>query len=152
MEHRLSALLQLHLHSLLNTGFNKLHEDNCKARRQTFKLWDLVRIILEIWRYLLSMGHVSHRWGDYTLAPYHVVKSLQLHHNDVMMSAMASQITGVTIVYSTVYSGQICWIVFRKHENNTFSFPISFGQWDSAGCWSQTWSKTLTTRCITMTS
>ena len=27
------------------------------------------------------------------------------HYNDVIMSAMASQITGLTIVYSTVYSG-----------------------------------------------
>ena len=28
-----------------------------------------------------------------------------LHYNDVIMSAMASQITSLTIVYSTVYSG-----------------------------------------------
>ena len=28
-----------------------------------------------------------------------------LHYNDVMMGAMASQITSITIVYSTVYSG-----------------------------------------------
>ena len=27
------------------------------------------------------------------------------HHSDVMMGAMASQITNLTIVYSTVYSG-----------------------------------------------
>ena len=29
----------------------------------------------------------------------------RLHYNDVIMSAMASQITSLTIVYSTVYSG-----------------------------------------------
>ena len=29
------------------------------------------------------------------------------HYNDVIMSAMASQLTGLTIVYSNVYSAQI---------------------------------------------
>ena len=32
-------------------------------------------------------------------------KSLHEHYNDVIMGAIASQITSLTIVYSTVYSG-----------------------------------------------
>ena len=32
-------------------GFNELGKDNCKTRRETFKFWDLVRLILEVWRY-----------------------------------------------------------------------------------------------------
>ena len=34
-------------------GFNRLGKDNCKTRRETFKFWDLVPLILEIyiWRY-----------------------------------------------------------------------------------------------------
>ena len=36
------------------------------------------------------------------------------HYNDVIMSAMASQITSLTIVYSTVYSGADQ----RKHQNS----------------------------------
>ena len=36
-----------------------------------------------------------------------------IHYNDVIMSAMASQITGLTIVYSTVYSGAN----ERKHQS-----------------------------------
>ena len=35
----------------LTPGFNILRKDNCKTRRDTFKFWDLVRLILEIWRY-----------------------------------------------------------------------------------------------------
>ena len=31
--------------------------DNCKTRRETLKLWDLVRLILETWRYVLSFNH-----------------------------------------------------------------------------------------------
>ena len=46
----MSAMLQLHLHS--RPGFNGLHKDNCKTRRETFSFWDLVRLILEAWRYV----------------------------------------------------------------------------------------------------
>ena len=36
------------------------------------------------------------------------------HHNDVIMGAMASQITNLTIIYSTVYSGAD----ERKHQSS----------------------------------
>ena len=50
MEHRLSALLQLHLHSRLS--FNGLGKGNCKTRRESFKFWDLVWLILEVLLYI----------------------------------------------------------------------------------------------------
>ena len=37
------------------------------------------------------------------------------HYNDVIMSAIVSQITSLTIVYSTVYSGADQ----RKHQSST---------------------------------
>ena len=40
---------------------------------------------------------------------------MHLYYNDVIMSAMASQITNITIVYSTVYSGANQ----RKHQSST---------------------------------
>ena len=42
LEHRLSVLLQLHLHYRLNSGFNGLYKDNCKTRQETFKILDFV--------------------------------------------------------------------------------------------------------------
>ena len=39
---------------------------------------------------------------------------MQVHYNDVIMGAIASQITSLTIVYSTVYSGADQ----RKHESS----------------------------------
>ena len=42
------ALLQLHLYSQLN-GLGK---DNCKTRRETFRFWDCVLLVLENWWYL----------------------------------------------------------------------------------------------------
>ena len=41
----------------LTPGFNKLHKDNCKTRRETFKF--LVRFILEIWRYVTKASFVG---------------------------------------------------------------------------------------------
>ena len=41
-------------------------------------------------------------------------RSLPLHYGDVMMGTMASQITNLTIVYSTVYSGADQ----RKHQSS----------------------------------
>ena len=38
---------------------NIMHKNNCKTRRETFKFWDLLRIILEIWRYVSFSRSVS---------------------------------------------------------------------------------------------
>ena len=66
------------IHSRLKPGFNILHKNNCRSRRETFKCWDSVRPILEILRYVktrpwywLSQVIVDAVWGsssDY-LAP-----------------------------------------------------------------------------------
>ena len=47
----LICMLQLHLHCPLNTRLQWTGLDNCKSRQVTFKVWDLVRLILESWRY-----------------------------------------------------------------------------------------------------
>ena len=39
----------------LKPGFNRWGKDNCKIRQKKFKCWDLVRRILEVWRYLVSL-------------------------------------------------------------------------------------------------
>ena len=56
LEHRLWALLQLHLHSRLTPGFNGLGRDNSKTRRELFKFCDLVGLIWEILRYVCQFG------------------------------------------------------------------------------------------------
>ena len=48
------------------------------------------------------------------------------HYNDVMISAMASQITSLTIVYSPVYSGAYQ----RKHQSSTsLAFVWGIHRW-----------------------
>ena len=68
----------------LTPGFNGLGEDNYKMIRETFKFWDLVRLILETLRYLKLwlIGHVA--WLSllgilsWYWVPRHIVKFLQL--------------------------------------------------------------------------
>ena len=48
-----------------------------------------------------------------------ITTNINLHYNGVIMGAMASQITSLTIVYSTVYSGADQ----RKHQSST---PLAF--------------------------
>ena len=43
----------------LMPGSNWFRKDNCKARRETFKFWDLVCLISEIWRYVISTLYVT---------------------------------------------------------------------------------------------
>ena len=66
LEHCLSALLQLHLHSQLNNGLGKDKLDNCKTRWETYKFRGLVRLILEILRY--------DRW--HCMVYYHITVAL----------------------------------------------------------------------------
>ena len=44
------GVLQLHLHSRLNTWLQWIGQRNCSTRRETFKFWDSVRLMLEAWR------------------------------------------------------------------------------------------------------
>ena len=37
----------------LTPGFSGLGKDNCKTRRETGNLGELVRLMLEIWRYMI---------------------------------------------------------------------------------------------------
>ena len=53
-------------------------------------------------------------------------KWLQNHYNDVIMGAMASQITNLTTVHSTVYSGTDQW----KHQSSaSLAFVREIHQW-----------------------
>ena len=52
--------------------------------------------------------------GSYTFKPDPNNHQAQCHYNDVIISEMASQITSLTIVYSTVYLG----VGQRKHQSS----------------------------------
>ena len=45
-------------------GFNILCEDNGKPSRETFKFWDLVRLVLEIWLYMYLKRSKKTIWAD----------------------------------------------------------------------------------------
>ena len=59
-------------------------------------------------------------WRELTLPSWVTICSHKCdgnhHYNDVIMGAIASQITSITVVYSTVYSGADQ----RKHDSSAF--------------------------------
>ena len=73
----------------------------------------------------------------------HLNNRLQNHYNDVIMSAVASQITGVSVVYSTVCSGADEW----KYESSvSLAFVRGIHRWTlcsgfdvSSNKWKRVW-------------
>ena len=73
-------------------------------------------------------NRTNHRHGYPTLILLlvWVHRSSHIHYNDVIMSAMASQITSLTLVYSAVYSGADQ----RKHQSSTsLAFVRGIHRW-----------------------
>ena len=79
----------------------------------------------ELWCFLWSAPEQSRRrrfesslWRHCNVATYVCITASEVnpkdHYDDVIMTTMASQITSLTIVYSTVYSGAYQ----RKHQSS----------------------------------
>ena len=68
--------------------------------------WILLHERVGSFEFLLSL---------YDIHPRDLYHCSPFHDNDIIMSVMASQITSLTIVYSTVYSGTDQ----RKHQSST---------------------------------
>ena len=60
----------------LTPGFNRLIKDNCNTRRETFRCWDLVRLIFEAWRCI----------GNTTFVPYVSRLNTLQHNTDLQIS------------------------------------------------------------------
>ena len=73
-----------------------------------------------------------HRWPQYPSR-----KELVMHYDDVIMGAIASKITSLTVVYSTVYSGAdqskhqssaslaFVWGIHRGPGNSPHKWPVT---------------------------
>ena len=71
--------------------------------------WKIIvegNVFLPVWA---NVGHLS----------WHHMVPLDHHYTDVIMTAMASQITSLTVVYSIVYSG-------ADHRNNQSPASLAF--------------------------
>ena len=94
-----------------------------------------------------AIRHYLHPCCPYRMIPCGVITD---HYNDVIMSAMASQITSLRIVYSIVYSGankknfkaSRHWPLCREFTGDRW-IPCTNGQWRgkcfhlmTSSCWS----------------
>ena len=64
------------------------------------------RIGLEIAaKALMLLSQIPPEWACSGCTPFNTSRTLLYHYNDVIMGVMASPITSLLIVYSTIYSG-----------------------------------------------
>ena len=97
----------------LTTRLNRLCKDNDKTRRETIKCMNLMRLILQVW------------WHFYHELTTSVLNSTW-HYSDVIMNTVASQITGIIVLYSIVYSGANQ----RKHQGSaSLTFVREIHRW-----------------------
>ena len=66
--------------------------------------WLPITLKSPVWGAPLALGQVGVE-RQVPVHKQHCYWVIQFHHNDVIMSTIASQITSLTIVYSSVYSG-----------------------------------------------
>ena len=82
--------------------FNGLGKDNCKTRRETFKFWNLVSFLLEIWQYVLlfheeccQLSAMSQLWGT---AKIYINKLLTCFNNPESINGI-SEISYLFILF-----------------------------------------------------
>ena len=86
----------------------------CRRRRSHSQTWGLLQYIATTYGTCLSGYNYSDHLADIFRMVDVLYNTSPFHYNDVMMRVMASKITSLTIVYSTVYSGADQ----RKHQSS----------------------------------
>ena len=109
---------------MCKTGMNEWQVNNYVARFTarcivSLLIWDIVYVNDKCARDKMSVG-VTEQTTMYLLQAVSLIK-YWYHYSGVIISAMASQITSLAIVYSTVYSGAD----ERKHQS---SASLAFGR------------------------
>ena len=118
-------------HIRLNWDRSRIYHDNgtIKALLSYFyeKHWRLTKTTIR-WQLKFLLSKKSSQSGTHMMSRrltgiLHILKN---RYGDVIMSAMASQITSLTIVYSTVYSGA----VQRKYQSSaSLAFVWGIHRW-----------------------
>ena len=61
----------------LTPSFTRLHKDNCKTRQETFKSQDLMRLIVDVWRYIYIYFLYGHTGSNHKPISKNVVTTPQ---------------------------------------------------------------------------
>ena len=88
---------------------------NCVQGNNNFQIWLPIR-----WQ------HSRLPFRSHVRKSYLTIKDINKHYNDVIMGAMATQITSLPIVYSTVYSRRRS----KKHQSSaSLAFVRGIHRW-----------------------
>ena len=95
---------------------------HCNSLMHCIELWKYCfKITFRLWLIREGLCEITSCLGDRSQ-----LATVLDHNNDVIMSAMASQIISLTIVYSTVYSGADQ----RKHQSSaSLAFVRGIHRW-----------------------
>ena len=92
------------------------HTKNCDIMQNPFSILSII-----LWSVIINF-RLSIIETIYWITWFNIlVITVHFHYNDIIMSAMASQITSLRIIYSTLYSGADQ----RKHQS---SASLAFGR------------------------
>ena len=89
------------------------------------KLYIIWCVVIKKWNRIYVSQNICDCWRIISLKCWSITACI-VQYNDVIMSSMASQITGLTIVYSTVYSRADQ----RKHQSSaSLAFVRGIHRW-----------------------
>ena len=104
----------------LTPGVNGLDKDNCKTRRETFKFWDLLWLILEILQCMVRgaalLAGYAKSWLNYIIqhviwpannnshAFFKMYKSMEISHEFIYVSKWSLHVIHIRVIKS-----QIIW-------------------------------------------
>ena len=115
--HKLAPVFQTTFSNMLSSVFLKFFSKGSVGNKSV-----LVQVITWNWTRNKPLTEtIMNQFSD-----QHIHHQVPFHYNDVIMSMMASQITSLTIVYSTIYSGTDQ----RKHQSSaSLAFVRGIHQW-----------------------
>ena len=102
-------------------GIHQLHQSLVDSLRKGPAMWK----VFSCHGTIIKVDSLHKGPAICEIFPYHGI-FIKKNYNDVIMGAMASQITSLTIVYSTVYSG----VDQRKHQSSaSLAFVRGIHRW-----------------------
>ena len=121
----------------LTPGFDGLGKDNCEMRRETFKFWRLVHLVLEVWGYIFCHVHKLHNvFTDHfnlllqltsvvTLWQHHDVPFLDLHSGPYHAAGPLGSIGRPCVSMAAPGCPCMQWSHFaERHQWRYFWWPV----------------------------
>ena len=99
---------------ILIPGFNGLDKDNCKTRQETFKVWYLVHLILELWWYLPFQTFLNTEMAQAVDILPHWKKHTMVVDALLIQGSMASAALVLIWISQNTQASALTWLTISK--------------------------------------